>query len=201
MRWIYLPRQMLRYLSRNTTLPARVRAAAQLRLSQMHCYTNPTQIRSRCIAGGIARGVFRDFRMGRVCFFPFCSPRWNGLYCSISIANSVLRNDSSNSECTLLRENCLVWRKQVGRRGDIRSIGDIHGGRCIGLLSSFFSSSLLHLISLYLIVLFFLCYYIHWQTETIVQILLNLNLIAHAPHSSICAVLETGMRQHSNARR
>ncbi|KAI5303643.1 hypothetical protein KEM56_007338 [Ascosphaera pollenicola] len=61
-------RQMLRYLSRNTTLPARVRAAAQLRLSQMHCYTNPTQIRSRCIAGGIARGVFRDFRMGRYQF-------------------------------------------------------------------------------------------------------------------------------------
>lgn len=73
MRRIYLPRQMLRYLSRNTTLPARVRAAAQLRLSQMHCYTNPTQIRSRCIAGGIARGVFRDFRMGRVCF-SFGSP-------------------------------------------------------------------------------------------------------------------------------
>ncbi|KAI5288768.1 40S ribosomal protein mrp2, mitochondrial [Ascosphaera aggregata] len=59
-------RQLLRYLSRNTTLPERVRANAQLRLSQMHCYTNPTQIRSRCIAGGIARGVLRDFRLGRI---------------------------------------------------------------------------------------------------------------------------------------
>ncbi|KAK2808979.1 hypothetical protein FQN50_004253 [Emmonsiellopsis sp. PD_5] len=59
-------RQVLRYLIRNTALPMRVRAQAQLKLSQMHCYTNPTQIKNRCTAGGIARGVFRDFRMARV---------------------------------------------------------------------------------------------------------------------------------------
>ncbi|ODH30338.1 hypothetical protein ACO22_03613 [Paracoccidioides brasiliensis] len=61
-------RQALRYLIRNTSLPMRVRAQAQLRLSQMHCYTNPTQIKNRCIAGGVARGVLRDFKMGRFQF-------------------------------------------------------------------------------------------------------------------------------------
>ncbi|CAD0042362.1 unnamed protein product [Aureobasidium pullulans] len=40
--------------------------SAQLQLSQMHCYTRPTQIKNRCIAGGKGRGVFRDFRMARV---------------------------------------------------------------------------------------------------------------------------------------
>ncbi|CAC9885533.1 unnamed protein product [Aureobasidium pullulans] len=54
-------RQALRYIIRNTLLPARARAQAQLQLSQMHCYTRPTQIKNRCIAGGKGRGVFRDF--------------------------------------------------------------------------------------------------------------------------------------------
>jgi ribosomal protein S14 len=61
-------RQALRYIIRNTLLPQRARAQAQLQLSQMHCYTRPTQIKNRCIAGGKGRGVFRDFRMARVCF-------------------------------------------------------------------------------------------------------------------------------------
>ncbi|PGH13457.1 hypothetical protein AJ80_06326 [Polytolypa hystricis UAMH7299] len=61
-------RQVLRYLIRNTTLPWRVRAQAQLQLSKMHCYTNPTHIKNRCTAGGIARGVFRDFKMARYQF-------------------------------------------------------------------------------------------------------------------------------------
>lgn len=59
-------RQALRYIIRNTTLPPRVRAEAQLQLTQMHCYTNPTQIRNRCILGGKGRGVFSDFKMSRV---------------------------------------------------------------------------------------------------------------------------------------
>jgi ribosomal protein S14 len=63
-----VPRQALRYIIRNTTLPQRVRAQAQLQLSQMHCYTRFTQIKNRCIMGGKGRGVFSDFRMGRVCF-------------------------------------------------------------------------------------------------------------------------------------
>jgi len=59
-------RQALRYIIRNTSLPQRTRAQAQLQLSQMHCYTRPTQIRNRCIMGGKGRGVLRDFRMARV---------------------------------------------------------------------------------------------------------------------------------------
>lgn len=62
----HVHRQALRYLIRNTTLPQRVRAQAQLQLSQMHCYTRYTQIKNRCIMGGKGRGVFSDFRLGRV---------------------------------------------------------------------------------------------------------------------------------------
>ncbi|KAK6429106.1 40S ribosomal protein mrp2, mitochondrial [Oleoguttula sp. CCFEE 5521] len=61
-------RQALRYTIRNTLLPQRTRAQAQLQLSQMHCYTRPTQIRNRCIMGGKGRGVFREFRMARYQF-------------------------------------------------------------------------------------------------------------------------------------
>ncbi|KAJ3523693.1 hypothetical protein NM208_g12350 [Fusarium decemcellulare] len=43
----------------------RVRAEAQLQLTQMHCYTRPTQIRNRCIMGGQGRGVLSDFKMTR----------------------------------------------------------------------------------------------------------------------------------------
>ncbi|KAK3172521.1 hypothetical protein OEA41_005843 [Lepraria neglecta] len=60
-------RQALRYIIRNTTLPQRARAQAQLQLSQMHCYTRSTQINNRCIEGGKSRGVLKDFRMARVC--------------------------------------------------------------------------------------------------------------------------------------
>ena len=59
-------RQALRYIIRNTKLSPRTRAEAQLQLSQMHCYTRPTQIRNRCIMGGQARGVLRDFKLTRV---------------------------------------------------------------------------------------------------------------------------------------
>ncbi|KAK6072666.1 Arb2 domain-containing protein [Seiridium cupressi] len=61
-------RQALRYIIQNTTLPARARAEAQLQLTQMHCYTRPTQIRGRCLLGGKGRGIFRDFRMSRYNF-------------------------------------------------------------------------------------------------------------------------------------
>ncbi|KAL8762551.1 MAG: hypothetical protein Q9184_001459 [Pyrenodesmia sp. 2 TL-2023] len=59
-------RQALRYIIRNTTLPQRARAQAQLQLSQMHAYTRFTQINNRCIEGGKSRGVIRHFRMARV---------------------------------------------------------------------------------------------------------------------------------------
>ncbi|KAH7269156.1 uncharacterized protein BKA55DRAFT_531821 [Fusarium redolens] len=48
--------------------PPRVRAEAQLQLTQMHCYTRPTQIRNRCIMGGQGRGVLSDFKMTRYNF-------------------------------------------------------------------------------------------------------------------------------------
>lgn len=67
-------RQALRYIIRNTTLPPRVRATAQLQLTQMHCYTNPTQIRNRCILGGKGRGILRDFKLSRVSVFPPSPP-------------------------------------------------------------------------------------------------------------------------------
>jgi len=61
-------RQALRYIVRNTALPARTRAIAQLQLTQMHAYTRPTQIRNRCTMGGRGRGVLRDFKMSRFMF-------------------------------------------------------------------------------------------------------------------------------------
>ncbi|GAW15620.1 hypothetical protein EKO27_g1994 [Xylaria grammica] len=61
-------RQALRYIIQNTTLPARTRAEAQLQLTQMHCYTRPTQIRGRCLLGGKGRGILRDFRLSRYNF-------------------------------------------------------------------------------------------------------------------------------------
>lgn len=61
-----ISRQVLRYIVRNTKLPQRTRAQAQLQLSQMHAYTRPTQLKNRCVAGGTARSVFRDFRIARV---------------------------------------------------------------------------------------------------------------------------------------
>jgi small subunit ribosomal protein S14 len=61
-------RQALRYLIRNTSLPDWVRTKAQFELRNMHCYTRPTQIKNRCIMGGLARGVLRKFRMARFQF-------------------------------------------------------------------------------------------------------------------------------------
>ncbi|KAG6039356.1 hypothetical protein E4U41_002858 [Claviceps citrina] len=61
-------RQALRYIIRNTTLSPRLRAQAQLQLTQMHAYTRPTQIRNRCIMGGQGRGVLSDFKMTRFNF-------------------------------------------------------------------------------------------------------------------------------------
>lgn len=59
-------RQALRHIIRNTTLPPRARAEAQLQLTQMPVYSRPTQIRNRCILGGKSRGVLRDFKLSRV---------------------------------------------------------------------------------------------------------------------------------------
>jgi small subunit ribosomal protein S14 len=54
---------------RNTSLPQRVRAQAQLQLANMHAYTRPTQITNRCVASGRSKSVFRAFRLTKV--YPF----------------------------------------------------------------------------------------------------------------------------------
>lgn len=61
-------RQALRYISRNTTLAPRARAQAQLQLGNMPSNTRITQVKNRCVETGRGRGVFRDFRLCRVCF-------------------------------------------------------------------------------------------------------------------------------------
>lgn len=60
--------QALRHTVRNTTLPQRTRAQAQLKLSQMHCYTRSTGFKNRCTAGGRGRGIIRAFGMFRFNF-------------------------------------------------------------------------------------------------------------------------------------
>ena len=62
-------RQALRYMIRNTKLPESIRQRAVLELNQMSNYTRRTQIKNRCHMGGVARGVFRAFRLGRVSIF------------------------------------------------------------------------------------------------------------------------------------
>jgi len=91
---------------RNTSLPQRVRAQAQLQLSQMHAYTRPTQIKNRCVASGTARAVFRDFRINRV------SDCRDGVDLTMNIADQV---PSSNSVCRHLLVTCQVSRKQAGK--------------------------------------------------------------------------------------
>lgn len=61
-------RQALRHIIRNTTLPQRTRAQAQLKLSSMHAYTRSTQFKNRCTLGGRGRGIMSDFRMFRFAF-------------------------------------------------------------------------------------------------------------------------------------
>lgn len=85
-------RQALRYIIRNTTLPQRTRAQAQLQLSQMHAYTRPTQIKNRCVAGGIARSVFRDFRIARVSL-TYCI----STLLSLAVRWQTLRTGSTNA--------------------------------------------------------------------------------------------------------
>ena len=98
-------RQALRYMIRNTSLPQRTRAQAQLQLSQMHCYTRPTQIRNRCIMAGKGRGVLRDFRMARVCI-QCCAAHCSGKrYARSQSTEKIMIADDPNTvsisdECT-----------------------------------------------------------------------------------------------------
>ncbi|KAF7562367.1 hypothetical protein G7046_g1785 [Stylonectria norvegica] len=98
-------RQALRYIIRNTTLPPRVRAEAQIQLTQMHCYTRPTQIRNRCIMGGQGRGVLSDFKMTRYNFrMEAIAGNLPGLLYSVawrpSISNFYLQHSSPHASDT-----------------------------------------------------------------------------------------------------
>ncbi len=96
-------RQALRYIIRNTTLPQRARAQAQLQLSQMHCYTRSTQINNRCIEGGKSRGVLKDFRMARVCFRSQLFAQWVLTFRAVSI-----QDECSRRKYTWCKESELV---------------------------------------------------------------------------------------------
>ncbi|BFZ65089.1 40S ribosomal protein mrp2, mitochondrial [Saitoella coloradoensis] len=61
-------RQALRYIVRNTSLPPRARAQAQLQLSNMPSETRMTKVVDRCVISGKGRGIFRKFKMSRFVF-------------------------------------------------------------------------------------------------------------------------------------
>ncbi|WFD35165.1 40S ribosomal protein mrp2, mitochondrial [Malassezia cuniculi] len=62
-----LLRRAYKYVARNTTLPARVRHEAQLRLNEFPERARPAAIRSRCIETGRGRGIINEFGLCRVC--------------------------------------------------------------------------------------------------------------------------------------
>ncbi|CAK7895839.1 37S ribosomal protein Mrp2p, mitochondrial [[Candida] anglica] len=61
-------RNALKYISRNTELPARARVEAQLQLTSMPNYTRYTQIKNRCVASGNAHSVHSEFKLNRTAF-------------------------------------------------------------------------------------------------------------------------------------
>lgn len=60
-------RKALKYIARNTELPARARVEAQLQLTSMPKYTAENQIKDRCVATGNSKSLIRDFKLNRVC--------------------------------------------------------------------------------------------------------------------------------------
>lgn len=113
------PRQALRYLVRNTTLPQTLRARAQLQLSRMHCYTRGTQIRNRCTMGGVAKGVFRDFRMGRVSVVQI-----NAQQCYSILHPDMLEKDNRSRRLTFfpavpIPDECAGWKHTRGEESKL----------------------------------------------------------------------------------
>ena len=102
-----LHRQALRYIIRNTTLPQRMRAQAQLKLWQMHLYTRRTIIRNRCLAGGKTRGILSKFGMSRVRWTCNTSTTFcNALHNIGRVTDTV--DLSTTSECTPWLGICLA---------------------------------------------------------------------------------------------
>lgn len=56
----------LKFIARNTALPAKARLEAQLQLTNMPNYTRMTQVSNRCVDSGRGKGILRDFRLCRV---------------------------------------------------------------------------------------------------------------------------------------
>ncbi|KAL1924963.1 mitochondrial 37S ribosomal protein uS14m [Calcarisporiella thermophila] len=63
-----LLRQAYRHITRNETLPARVRYQAQLALNNFPRAAAPSAIKNRCLETGKGRGVLRDFGLCRFQF-------------------------------------------------------------------------------------------------------------------------------------
>ncbi|KAI8328050.1 hypothetical protein BC941DRAFT_408414, partial [Chlamydoabsidia padenii] len=70
-----LTRQAYRYVTRNETLPARVRHQAQLALNAMPKQSSPAFISNRCVATGHGSGILREFKL---CRFQFRLKALNG---------------------------------------------------------------------------------------------------------------------------
>ncbi|ORY98096.1 hypothetical protein BCR43DRAFT_490869 [Syncephalastrum racemosum] len=70
-----LTRQAYRFITRNETLPARVRHQAQLSLNNMPKQSSPAYIHNRCVATGHGRGILREFKL---CRFQFRLKALNG---------------------------------------------------------------------------------------------------------------------------
>ena len=124
-------RQALRYLIRNTSLPQRVRAQAQLQLSQMHCYTRFTQIKNRCIMGGKGRGIFSDFRLSRV-----SDDVWDRRVLLICTKSAINGRWSFTQQCTCngfsannvvlvvpIPNECLVWEFTWREESELVGVG------------------------------------------------------------------------------
>lgn len=119
-------RQALRYIIRNVTLSSRMRAQAQLQLSQMHCYTRSTQIKNRCIEGGKGRGVLSDFRMARVRFIslflvhPGLLRLRRSIFCNCANLKEIEALTYMWFDYTVLLPNeCTRWRLTRSEEGQL----------------------------------------------------------------------------------
>ncbi|KAH3680156.1 hypothetical protein WICPIJ_008369 [Wickerhamomyces pijperi] len=60
--------QALKYIARNTVLPAKARLEAQLQLATMPNYTRMNAVKDRCVASGHSKGLIKAFRLHRYQF-------------------------------------------------------------------------------------------------------------------------------------
>jgi hypothetical protein len=75
----------------------------------MHCYTRFTQVKNRCIMGGKGRGVFSDFRLGRV-----CPAHIHGFGSGADVSAVSIPNKCARWKPAGCQEGKLVKRRQTG---------------------------------------------------------------------------------------